>query len=328
MRVLAVAVLVVAGACGPPRSADRVFVQRPDAGTERPSGPASADAGDLPDMASGGPEVAGGRADRPLDASPPPISGPDPAPAPPDAADAPAPEAQPPDAAPEPAPPDAPADLPPDARIEPDAAPAAQLVQLVVGDPAAPFPGDIALRTVLALHRPGLSVRLHDDGAAVDVEDVRLVVIAGSVSSDTVRGKYRDVAVPVLCLEYTLFDDLGMTAAQEETDLGGAGGTSQVGILDEGHPLAAGLSGLVTVVSAPSNLSWGNPRPGAARVASIPGLPSRVAVFAYPKGAAMAALPAPARRLGFFALESAAARLSEEGIQLLGAAIDWALLSD
>ena len=42
----------------------------------------------------------------------------------------------------------------------------------------------------------------------------------------------------------------------------------------------------------------------------------------------MPGLTAPARRVGLFALESAAANLSEQGIRLLGAAIDWALLPD
>ena len=72
-----------------------------------------------------------------------------------------------------------------------------------------------------------------------------------------------------------------MTGAVENTDLGGQSGNTQVQVLDVNHPLAAGLSGVVTVVSAPSNMAWGNPGPQAARVASIPGLTNRVAIFAF-----------------------------------------------
>ena len=40
----------------------------------------------------------------------------------------------------------------------------------------------------------------------------------------------------------------------------------------------------------------------------------------------MATTAAAAKRVGFFALETSAARLSGGGVALLGAALDWALL--
>ena len=99
-------------------------------------------------------------------------------------------------------------------------------------------------------------------------------------------------------------------------------------ILDGTHPLAAGLSGTVTVVQAASNVGWGAPAPMAARIASIQGAASRVAIFAYTRGAEMSMGPAPAKRIGIFAQESVSSRLTDAGIQLLGAAVDWAIQPD
>ena len=338
MRALAAALVVLCG-CGPSSPLDRVSVRPRDAAPARSPDAGSAAGGGPSEGPTGGPGGADGGAAGVADVSPMPSAA-DGAPAqgpsaPPDGAPAPVPTLPAPDAAPdavpEPAPPDAAPDLPPDAPVQPDSAPvppAPRVAQLIVGSPTTPFPGDIALRTLLAVHLPGFEVRLRDDVAPIDLKDVELIVIAGSVSSDTVGSKFRDVPVPVLCLEYTLFDNLGMTAAVDQTDLGGDSGGTQVDILDPTHPLAAGLSGLVTVVSARSNLAWGRPAAAAARVASIPGLPNRSTIFAYTTGAAMTTLAAPARRLGLFALETAAARLSDGGIQLLRAAVDWALLAD
>jgi hypothetical protein len=212
-----------------------------------------------------------------------------------------------------------------EARPPADAAPTPTppvVVQLVVGDPGVLGAGDTRLRTVLAGR--GLTVRLRDDGSAVDLTDTALVVIAGSVEAASVGNKYRDVAVPVIVLEYSLYDDMGMTGAVENFDFGTSGATT-LQILDPGSDLAAGLSGVVTTVTEATNFGWGNP-PGADRVASLPGMADRVAIFAFASGATMVgSRVAPANRVGFFALESAAARLSDSGVSLFAAAIDWAL---
>jgi hypothetical protein len=246
------------------------------------------------------------------------------------------PDRRPPDAPPDLAPaPDRP--LPPDASPDtalpdlpppmPDTAPEApqpQVVQLVVGDTGALGPGDATVRTVLATRLPGFNIRLRDDGGTLDLVNTRLIVIAGSVESGTVGSRYRDVPVPVISLEYSLFDNMGMTGTDENTDFGVTSG-AQVAILDPLHPLAAGLSGMVAIASESSNLGWGNPSDQAIRVATLANMPLRAAIFAYPAGAQLRGLVAPAKRVGLFALESAAANLTDDGIKLLGAAVDWAL---
>jgi hypothetical protein len=214
-------------------------------------------------------------------------------------------------------------DLPPMPDTAPDT-PLPQVVQLVVGDTGTLGAGDATIRTVLATRLPGFTIRLRDDGGALDLTNTRLYVIAGSVESGTVANRYRDVAVPVICLEYSLFDNMGLTGPTENTDYGVVGGT-QVNILEPLHPLAAGLSGMIAIVSASSNIGWGAPLEGAVRVAALANMPARAAVFAFEPGTQLRGLVAPAKRVGLFVLESAAANLNENGIRLLGAAVDWAL---
>ncbi len=211
------------------------------------------------------------------------------------------------------------ADGPTEAAAE---APAARIALLVVGVPGTLSGGDNRLRT--ALLGRGLTVRVVDDNAAVNVTGVSLVVLSGSCSSNTLATKYRDVMVPLLSSEAAVYDTMGMTGAP------GAGLGRSVGgsltILMPGHPMAAGLQGTIAVVGASSNLGWGRPAPAAEPVAAIPGSVDQVAIFGYPKGAMMATVVAADRRVGFFATDDAAPNLGAAGLRLLSAAIDWALL--
>jgi hypothetical protein len=315
MRGLATT-LLVAFACAPSQSVDRVFLDGSvtvTGGTDGTTIPPATEGGGAPAADAGldaGPSDARTldmSQDRQVDAAqpdrPPDLPAPD---APPDTS---------------------PPDLAPDVADTAPEAPLPKVVQLVVGDTGTLLPGDVAVRTLLATRLAGYSIRLRDDGGAVDLVNTHLIVIAGSVESGMVGNKYRTVPVPVISLEYSLFDNLAMTGGTENTDYGGNDGT-QVQILDATHPLAASLMGIVSTVTATANLAWGNPPPTAARIATLLGNPNRVAIFAFTKGAEMQAVPAPAKRIGFFAVETAAARLSDDGIKLLAAAVDWALLPD
>jgi hypothetical protein len=328
-RGLAAAMLVVLLSCAPPQAVDRVIVDAPPAnptgGTGGSGGSSNGGNGDT--GGSGGGSVMGGAGGGGVGGTTA------------DARDAnlaverPGPDLSPdrtPDRAPDltpdlPPPPDRAPDLSPDTA--PDAA-LPRVAQLVVGSTTTLLPGDATIRTIMATRLAGVSIRLRDDNGAVDLVNTILIVIAGSVESTTVANRYRNVAVPVISLEYSLFDDMGMTGTVDGTDFGEDGGNSQINILDGAHPLAAGLTGVVTVVNAAANMGWGSPPPTANRVASIEGLASRIAIFAYPRGAMMPGGPAPAKRIGFFALETSAAQLSDNGIKLLGAALDWAILPD
>jgi hypothetical protein len=210
---------------------------------------------------------------------------------------------------------------PPDMMLTPDVvdAPPPKMAVLVVANDMMPTAADMQLRT--SLMGRGLTPWLVDDGAAADI-NAALVVIAASSDSNAVAAKYRDVAVPVIAIEPAVFDNMGMTGGD---DFGEDNGT-QITIAMAGHPMAAGLTGNVAVLTMTATLSWGAPSAAAQRVASFSGMAGRATIFGYNKGAAMAMGMAPARRVGFFAGEPAASRLTDNGKKLLDAAIDWALV--
>jgi hypothetical protein len=141
-----------------------------------------------------------------------------------------------------------------------------------------------------------------------------------------VNTKYRDLAVPVINLEPALMDDMRMTGPESGTAYEQDAG-SQINIVDPLHPMAAGTSGLVTPVTGTGSfLVWGVPADTAQKVATLMGMPTRFTIFGYPAGAMMVGGMAPARRVGFFAGDSSLERLNDNGVKLMNAAVDWALL--
>jgi hypothetical protein len=222
-------------------------------------------------------------------------------------------------------PPDMAVDLPPDMPVVPDAmvdAPVPRTVLFVVGATNLST-GDAQTRTTLVGR--GLTVRVADDDAAPDVAGVSLVVLSSSCAAATLAGKYRTVTQPVLVFESAVFDNMGMTSG-DANNFDELANATQLTIALAAHPLAAGLTGNVTVVTAPSGVHWGVPAAAAEKVASLVGMGTRFAIFAYPKDAAMVGgFVAPAKRVGFFLSDTASERLSPDGLKLLNAAIDWSL---
>ena len=160
-----------------------------------------------------------------------------------------------------------------------------------------------------------------DDAAttAADASGKQVVVVSSSSNSGSVTTKFRTVAVPVVDWEAGLFDDFGMTAAAG----GYVAGQRDLAIVTPGHPLAAGLSGTVSVASAAGDIAWGSPNPNAVVVARLPGTAS-ASIFAYEAGVAMPGLTAPARRVALFMWDTTAASFTAAGNALFDAAISWA----
>ena len=219
-------------------------------------------------------------------------------------------------------PPDMAADLAMDLPA-PDVPPEAPVVRkalLVVGSSTALTMGDMRVRA--ALEARSLMVTLgNDDGPASQADGMDLVVVASSSVSMSVAAKYRTTALPILNMEQAIMDDMGMTGPTEDTDYGEAAGT-QVAIVNAAHPLAAGLTGTVTVASNGGTMTWGAPAASAVRVATMTGAnAARITIFYYDAGTMMVGLAAPARRVGFFTSDSIAQRLLADGGRLLDAAI-------
>ncbi len=159
--------------------------------------------------------------------------------------------------------------------------------------------------------------------AAVLVSSTTYALEAISAPDRPTR-ELRDAEVPLMVWEPLLYHELGMIpGGVHKADWAAGRGLSHVVIADPAHPLAAGFSGRVKVAASPSQLSWGRPRPDAARVAVIEDAPERAAIFAYERGAAMPRGRAPARRLGFFLFDDTADALTEEGWRLFDAAVRW-----
>lgn len=182
-----------------------------------------------------------------------------------------------------------------------------------------------------------MSDRLKSSGFVVDtVSDMAvttmfaashdLIVISSSAESAPLGTKVRDVTVPVVSIENGEYGPMRMSGTNTGTDSGMLANQTSVTITMPNHPLAAGLTGTVTISSMAGELGWGVPAPAAVIVATLTGNPARAAVFGYAAGAAMVGgQVAPARRVGYAVREALAANLTADGLKLFDAAVTWAL---
>lgn len=150
-----------------------------------------------------------------------------------------------------------------------------------------------------------------------------VVVVSSTVGNDSVGTRLRGSIAPIVTWDTRLFNDLRLTGPAAGNDYGPAP-QNRIGITNPAHPLAAGRSGLVTVTTARTSLTWGKPAAGAVLVARLPANAGRIVIFGYEKGAALVGLTAPARRVGLFLGDTAAARLTADGWALFDAAVRWA----
>lgn len=136
--------------------------------------------------------------------------------------------------------------------------------------------------------------------------------------SDRLRSGLRGLAVPVIVWEPRLFHELGLIEGSVHASDWAADPQTALSIDAPGHPLAAGLSGVVEVTRSRGELTWGRVGPAALRIASLPGRPDRTAIFGYERGTA-----APARRVGLFLFDQTGAALTDAGGRLVDAAVLW-----
>ncbi len=185
--------------------------------------------------------------------------------------------------------------------------------------------GDAAVRNRLEGFGYTVIVVLDSDSSAADATGRDLVIISSTSDSEEVNSKFRDVAVPVIVNEPWIFDDMGMTGPTEWVDYSWVDDQTQIDIIDPGHPLAAGLSGTVTVSSVADIVTLGVPNTNAARVATQAGETDWFTIFAYESGASMVDITAPARRVGYFLNDAMSDTLTEDGRALFDAAVNWVL---
>lgn len=201
------------------------------------------------------------------------------------------------------------------------------LALFVVAD--AIYPNDAETQVVWRLEDMGFEVTVIDEA---DVNDafagtMSLVLISATVSSGTVAGNMpglADLPVPVINWEPFLYDLQGF----QELD-GSEYNTTEIMIVLEDHPLAAGLSeDIFQITNSEKAISYGTPAGEVDIIATSVDADTQVVLFGYETGAAMYSGVAPARRVGTFLLNDVADDLTEDGWMLFDASVIWAMGAD
>ncbi len=175
----------------------------------------------------------------------------------------------------------------------------------------------------------GHSVTVRDDDVvtAADADGRDLVIVSSSVVYSKIGNMFRNTSTPVLTWEAYIFGDMELTGASYLNRGETSSYQSQVTITDPNHPMAAGLSGTVTVATANSKFSWGASLPsGAEQVATLATDSSKSVIFAYQKGDSMdGGFTAPGARVAMFPNYFTPSYMTAEGWELWDAAVTWAL---
>ncbi len=212
----------------------------------------------------------------------------------------------------------------------PDTMAATPKVLMVVGNATLSM-GDTAMKAILDTRKYTVTTVTSTALAAGNITGIDLVLVSQSCpSADTAPGTVLAAAkVPVIVMKADYFDDLKLTGATINTDFGGTSMQTQLTLTTAGaaHVLGAGLTGTVTVITAPHSFSWGAPATAAVKVATLTGATgaNQIGIFAYAANATMVGATAQAKRIGFFAQQSSFEDLGADGKKLFEAALDWAL---
>jgi hypothetical protein len=177
------------------------------------------------------------------------------------------------------------------------------------------------------LEHLGFTVEAIDAGAVTPerASAATLLVLSSSMNSKQLRSWFSELPVPMLVLESSAFEQLGLTGSRWRRDLGPTVPLAEVVIQNPAHPLAAGLSGTVRVMANPLNLRWAAPPPSALTVATYAGAPEQASLlFAYERGALTAGGAASARRVALFLGNGKVINsLTDAGWRLFDAAALW-----
>jgi hypothetical protein len=167
---------------------------------------------------------------------------------------------------------------------------------------------------------------LDDDAKAANFKDYALIIVGPNVKHGSIDPAFKDLPVPLIAskdLEGITRLGLGTMVNTDEftTNL-----PVKINIINPTHPLAAGLTGTVGVLSTKCRVVRGKGvGPDAIKIATA-AVEQDISwsIFAYEKGGTMAGgFKAPAKRIGFFWHRPSAA--TPDGKKLFIAAIEWAI---
>jgi hypothetical protein len=178
------------------------------------------------------------------------------------------------------------------------------------------------------LQAQGYQVELLDQSVSPSsLNHPDLVILSSTVASKNLKSGWRQLPIPLMTWENDYLDDLAMTGKRIDTDFGEVEKERYLWLVNAPHPLSAHLpAGTRNVYKAQAPMSWGKPGLGATIIATIYGQPEKVAIWGYEKGATMDYESlAPAKRLMFFLNNETFPNLSEDGLKLFDASVQWLL---
>jgi ferric-dicitrate binding protein FerR (iron transport regulator) len=194
---------------------------------------------------------------------------------------------------------------------------------VMIGNAPPGPPGDAAIAA--HIRRLGYAVVTidADHGRPADLTGARFVYISNSSALPSLRQRFKDVRLPLVCSEPGAAPMYGLVAGEGDTgsSMAPAGVTMQ---LTPGNPLIAGQPVELTLLQGPARLGWFLNAPAGAVVASDQRDPSLARILAYEAGTSLAnGQPAPARRVGLFLNAEAGLELTDAGWKVIEALVIW-----
>jgi len=191
-------------------------------------------------------------------------------------------------------------------------------VLFVVNNAASLTSGEIALRNRMTSLGYDVDTVTAATATAGNATGHAAVLVSASVSESAGSDKFRNVAQPVIIWKPWLYDSMDMSLTNGNNTT-----ASNVTITDAAHPLAAGFSGSVTVVSPASLMARGTPGGDGHVVATVSGV---AALFVYEAGDDLADGSAAAGcRIAYPLHTNTATALNANGWALFENALAWAV---
>jgi PKD repeat protein len=197
----------------------------------------------------------------------------------------------------------------------------------LIGGAIPPSTSDAAIASHLT--QIGYTVTVYDDepanrpSAAQIAADFDLVVISSTVLSSNIGDQFRNLAIPLIHWESAL----NTIPRIPLSDQGGTTSGQSITVLDNSHPVTAGLPlGAVNVFNSSATMSFGNPSagPDVAVLAHRTGDINQYAVMAVDTGGEMLnGYFAPARRVFLFLQDSSWLATNAVGKQIFEQAVLW-----
>jgi hypothetical protein len=172
------------------------------------------------------------------------------------------------------------------------------------------------------------------------IEGYDLVVVSSTANSITVGGFLKESPTPIIILEVYVADDFGMcpTNVRDSTDTSGArtylvqgqgytrGHTTDITMLDSGHPMAGGLTGTFPIAKIPSEMKFVFLPDNAHKVACLADSSEHIVVGGVKEGDTLYDGSVAAGRRAVYGIgEYVPLRFTQQGEQLFQAIVDWSL---